>query len=85
MQSVGVRELKAQTSQILRRVRDKGETVEITYHGRVIAHIVPAADLDHTPTETSDVWSDIAELAKEIGKYWPEGVSAVDAIREERR
>jgi prevent-host-death family protein len=85
MQSVGVRELKAQTSQILRQVRDKGETIEITYHGRIIAHIVPAEEPEYTLTETSDVWSDIAELAKEIGKYWPEGVSAVDAIREEMR
>lgn len=33
MVTVGVRELKQETSQILRRVREEGEIVEITYHG----------------------------------------------------
>jgi prevent-host-death family protein len=84
MESVGVRELKAQTSQILRRVRDKGETVEITYHGRVIARLVPAHEPEPKAPTMADVWRDLDELTKEISKYWPKGVSALDAIREDR-
>jgi len=30
------------------------------------------------------IWSEIDELAEEIGKHWPEGVSVVDAVREHR-
>ena len=34
MASVGVRELKEHTSEIVRRVRDGGETIDITYPRR---------------------------------------------------
>lgn len=37
MITVGVRELKAQLSQILLKVRDEGEVVEITYYRQRIA------------------------------------------------
>ncbi len=38
--SVGIRELRNQTSDVMRRVR-AGETVEITDHGHIVAQIVP--------------------------------------------
>jgi len=41
MASVGVRELKEHTSEIVRRVRDNGETIDITYRGEVVATLVP--------------------------------------------
>ena len=41
MASVGVRELKEHTSEIVRRVRDDGETIDITYRGEVVATIAP--------------------------------------------
>ena len=45
--SVGIRQLKAELSQHLRRVRS-GETVEVTDRGRVIATITPVArDAEH--------------------------------------
>ena len=42
MVTVSVSELKRQTNKILRRVREKGETVEITYRGKMVARLVPA-------------------------------------------
>jgi prevent-host-death family protein len=85
MLSVGVRELKANASGILRRVRDRGETVEVTHRGRVIARIVPVAAPERAASEDGAVWSDIDRLAAEIGARWPAGVTAVDAVREGRR
>ncbi len=41
MASVGVRELKQHTSEVLRRVRENGETIEVTFRGRVVARLVP--------------------------------------------
>ena len=38
--SVGIRELRQQTSIVLKRVM-AGETIEVTEHGHPIAHIVP--------------------------------------------
>ena len=87
MRSVGIRELRAHTSKILREAQDRRETVEVTNRGRVVARIVPA---DHPPTaaeraRTAAVLADMDELAAEISKHWPKGVSAVDAVREQRR
>jgi prevent-host-death family protein len=38
--SVGIRELRQDASKVLKDVKD-GATVEITEHGRPIAHIIP--------------------------------------------
>jgi len=40
MVSIGVRELKQRTSEIINIVREKGNSVLITRHGKVIAKIV---------------------------------------------
>ena len=41
MASVGVRELKQRTSEVLRRVRERGEPVDVTFRGEVVARLVP--------------------------------------------
>ena len=82
MAVVGVRELKADASEIVRRVREHGETVGITYRGRLVARIVPVAPFSG---ETLAVWGEMDQLAAEIGTVWSEGVSAVDAVAEGRR
>ena len=86
MGSVGVRELKEQTSRILRRVREGQETIDVTYRGKVIARLVPVeepADVDSA--EIAAIWTDLDRLAKEISARWPEGLSAADAVSEQRR
>jgi prevent-host-death family protein len=85
MVTVGVRELKQETSKILRRVREEGEIIEITYHGEVIARLVPVAPPEPAGEESAAVWANLDQLTAEISAKWPEGVSAVEAIREVRR
>jgi prevent-host-death family protein len=85
MVTVGVRELKQETSKILRRVREDGEIIEITYHGEVIARLVPVAPPQPSDEEIAAVLADLEALSAEISAKWPEGVSAVEAIREVRR
>ena len=41
MARVGVRELRQNASKVLARV-EGGEVIEVTNHGRVVAHLVPA-------------------------------------------
>jgi prevent-host-death family protein len=41
MKQIGVRELNQQTSRVLERVR-RGETLEITERGQLVARLVPA-------------------------------------------
>ena len=85
MRSIGVRELKAQTSRILRRVREKGEEVQVTYRGRPVARLIPVSGPRPGPGETAAVWSDLDRLAAEIGGLWPAELTAADAVREGRR
>jgi prevent-host-death family protein len=86
METVGVRELKQRTTQVLRRVREKKEKIQVTYRGKVVALLVPVADTERQASAAEQaVWADLDQLAAEIGASWPAGVSAVDAIREDRR
>lgn len=85
MLSVGIRELKTQTSQIMRRVREQSERVQVTYRGQAIAHIVPLAPQKPKEDEVQAWWTDMEQLSAEIGQKWPADVSAVEAVREGRR
>ena len=44
-------EFKAKCLSLIDRVRERGEPVTITKHGRVVARLVPAADEDDRPWE----------------------------------
>jgi prevent-host-death family protein len=81
---IDIRELKEHATEIMRRVREEGETYEVTYHGRPIARVVPVDKPPHQNLDPS-FWEDWRRLAREISASWPEGTSAPDAIREDRR
>ena len=82
MVTVGVRELKQKASELIRRVRESGEEIRVTYHGKVVARLLPVAP---NAAQASQRWDDLDRLADEIGKRWPEGVSAAQAVTEGRR
>ena len=82
--SVGVRELKENPSKFLRKVRDEKIELEVTIHGEVVAKIVPI-EKPASQEELEEAWDRHKRLAEEISAHWPKGVSAVEAIREERR
>ncbi|HEV8614560.1 MAG TPA: type II toxin-antitoxin system prevent-host-death family antitoxin [Methylomirabilota bacterium] len=84
MAAVGVRELKERTSEVLRRVRERGEEIDVTHHGRVVARLVPVAR-PRPRRQPSAAWSTLDRVAREIGARWPKGASAVKAVREGRR
>jgi prevent-host-death family protein len=86
MQRIGVREFKAHTSEILRRVRDEGETIEITSRGQAIARVTPVEDRPRpSKEEIRRRFAEAEKFAQEISTRWPKGVSAVDAVRADRR
>lgn len=84
MEQVGIRELKEQASEIVRRVREDGDSFEVTYRGRAVARLVPVQQTD-SPMTTEEWIKGWHALGEEIGKLWPPGVSAVEAVREQRR
>ena len=85
MAEVGIRELKQQASEILRRVREKKEIITITYRGKAVAKLVPVESLEDKRAEAAAVWAEMEELAREIGRHWPPGVSAAEVVSEQRR
>lgn len=83
LKTMGIRDLKARMSEVMREVQE-GATIEITNHGKVVAIMVPPRSrLTHKEIE-SDLES-IDRLAAQISAHWPEGVSALEAVQDVRR
>jgi len=85
MRSIGVRELKERASQVLRRVRERREEIEVTHHGRVVARLIPVSRERPRPRASAAAWTTLDRVAREIGARWPKGRSAANAVREGRR
>jgi prevent-host-death family protein len=84
MSSVGVRELKEHASEIVRRVREDGETIDVTYRGEIVATIVPRQKRSQTDMEA--FWERQRQLVREAGKHLDnKPIDVVELLREERR
>jgi prevent-host-death family protein len=84
METIGIRELKAQATSILRRVRQEGTAFEITYHGTVVARLMPVTP--STNEQSVEAFLErLDQTAEEIGRHWPADVSALEAVRDVRR
>jgi prevent-host-death family protein len=84
MVTVGVRELKQQASELIRLVRETGSEVQVTLRGQVVALLIPVTPSVSTAGEKRS-WANLDTLSAEIGARWPKGVSAAQAIAEDRR
>jgi prevent-host-death family protein len=84
MITVGVRQLKEKTSELVRLVREERDVILITYHGKVVAKMGPV-EPSNLANESEEAWVSLEKLAAEIGKSWPEDMSVLDALAEDRR
>jgi prevent-host-death family protein len=84
MEEIGIRELKARASEIVRAVKERRARYLITQRGRPVALLVP---LDALPPQPSadEVWARLEELGKEIARNWQSEKSAVEILSEMRR
>lgn len=82
MVTVGVRELKQQASELIRKVREDGQEIQVTYRGKVVALVVPVKSSSKSVLE--EEWNQLDVLAAEIGARWPEDVTSVEAVTEGR-
>ncbi|TAK31624.1 MAG: type II toxin-antitoxin system prevent-host-death family antitoxin [Chloroflexota bacterium] len=83
MRSIGVRQLRQHLSEVLEEVSEEGTEISITSYGKEIARLVPPRKR-RAPEEMAALWNRIDHIASEIGQYPSKGMSAVDAVREER-
>jgi prevent-host-death family protein len=92
MSLIGVRELREQTSEVIRRVREERAEYVVTYQGRPVAVILP---LDTEQAEAEMVkasknavlgdWERYERLAEEIRSAWPSDLATQDLIDAVRR
>ncbi|MBU0495053.1 MAG: type II toxin-antitoxin system Phd/YefM family antitoxin [Chloroflexi bacterium] len=91
MSLIGVRELRNQISDVIRRVRQERAEYVITYQGRPVAMILPL-DVEQAEREMVQAgkkavlgnWERYERLADEIRRAWPVDLATqdvVDAIR----
>ena len=83
--TVGVQELREQTERILRRVSEQGHIIAIVDHGRIVARLAPAQQQSVDPAELEAFWAEWDQLVAEIEAKWPNGLSAAEAIKQDRR
>jgi prevent-host-death family protein len=85
---IGVRELKNNTSKIVRMVREQGAEYVVTLHGEPVAVLRPLAELDDQQEIDAEVAAEIAEmkqLAKEIAAGWKSEKSGLEILEEDRQ
>lgn len=94
MARVGVRELKNQTTDIIRNVRENQAEYVVTYRGRPVAVLLPVSkDWLEEETERAvrstapgeDVWAELEALRQEIGTSWQSDMTGVELVSEQRR
>jgi prevent-host-death family protein len=87
MNEVGVRELKARASEIIRAVRDQRARYLITYRGRPVGALVPldtAAPIEVT-REATEAWGELIRLGEQIGRGWNSPMSSTEVLSSSRR
>lgn len=92
MSLIGVRELREQTSEVIRRVREDLAEYVVTYQGRPVAIILPL-DAERAEREMAQAgkkavlsdWERYERLAEELRRAWPADVSTQDLIDSIRR
>jgi prevent-host-death family protein len=86
-EKIGIRELKNQTSSIVRRVREEAVEYVITHHGQPVAILRPigADDMEEMQKQESlDAWHALLELGTLLSESDPAAESAVEILAEMR-
>jgi len=82
--TIGSRELKAHLGEVLRQVRERGEEYAVTHRGRTIARIVPEEPPAADEFDLDAWWADVDRIGSELAQKWPPGLTAAQAIAEDR-
>ncbi len=93
MALIGIRELREQATEVLRKVREEKAEYIITYQGRPVAVLMPvdeqaveAAIVQESKRSASSGWEIYQTLADLLRQTWPVGGSTqelLDDVRQE--
>jgi antitoxin (DNA-binding transcriptional repressor) of toxin-antitoxin stability system len=84
MRAAGVRELRERMTQILREVSERGESIDVTHHGRVMARLVPPPR-PSSPEEIERRIERLRAISEEIGRYATRETDSSTLMPEHRR
>jgi len=84
MEKIGIRELKARVSEVVRVVKEQRARYIITQRGRPVALLLPLDALPSQP-DPKEVWAQLEQIRDEFGKGWQSDQSAVEILSEMRR
>ncbi len=84
MPDIGIRELKARLSQVVRAVKARRTRYVINVRGKPVAVLVPA-DTEPQRPRADEVWGRLEQLGQDIAKHWHSDKSAVELLSEMRR
>ena len=83
-EEIGIRELKAHASEVVRAVKEKRARYIITQRGKPAALIIPL-DAEPPVDKGDEVWENLMKIRDELGKGWQSEKSAVEILSEMRR
>ena len=86
--TIGVRELKNQTSRVLRKVREEMAEYVVTLRGEPVAMLRPLTEEEAQRLRQDELDENIAEmksLAEEVAASWTSRQTGVELISEQRR
>jgi len=83
-EEIGIRELKAHASDVVRAVKEQRARYIVTQRGKPVAAIIP---MDAVLPEKNDdeVWERLMKIGEELGRGWQSEKSAVEILSEMRR
>ena len=86
MPEVGVRELKARASEILRQVREERARYVITYRGRPVGLLTPLDEaIPQAQPPAPAAWEELTRLGREIGREWHSPLTSAELLSKMRR
>jgi prevent-host-death family protein len=90
MGEIGIRELKAKASEIIRRVRTRGTQYLITYRGRPVGILLPLDQPSGAPATAAvdagrGAWEELVELGAAFGRGWKTSKSSTEVLSASRR
>lgn len=88
MTRIGIRELKNQTSRIVREVREEQAEYVVTHQGQPVAVLYPytKADAEHErKLEMDAALEAMRKTANEVARAWTSPKTAVEILDEQRR
>ncbi len=92
MPTIGVRELRQQTSEVLRKVQEEKAEYVVTRQGHPVAVLLPVDDqaveqviLQMDKRGSARAWDAYAQVAARVRQQWPASVTTQDAVDQVRR